>query len=222
MRATTSHCRKHNHLEITLVCEDAPFLASGFQWLLGWIESEVASGKRFLPDQNVQVGWSLLNVRQREDGTLGFFEPDFKSMPVVFVDNVSNTLLHLLLQKSVNESLGLENELVLLPLSHTGIICTRFRKRGDMVLTRQLPKQNDSGWFFGCFSSDHDHQAVESLQRMSLYEAAVALDDRIIPYLALPAGIQVLINSSGPRFLRNGKELSIKPNSYLHHKFVKP
>ena len=76
-------------------------------WFLGWIESEVSGGRRFLPEQTVQVGWSVLEIRQRNDGALGFLEPDFRSIPVRFVDSVSNTLLHLLVQKSAAESLGL-------------------------------------------------------------------------------------------------------------------
>jgi hypothetical protein len=219
MHATTNNCHKHGHPEVLLNCEDAPFLAPGLKWLLDVIENEVASGKQYHPDQTVQVGWSVMQVRRRADGTLGFFELDFKSMPTVSVDNVSNTLLHLLLQKSVNESLGLENELLFAPLNHRAIICHQFKGSKDIVLTRIAPKKNDSGWFFGCSDSNHNHQVVENLQRISVYEAAVSFDDRIIPYLALPAGIQILINNSRPRFFYNHKELPIKPNSYLQQKF---
>src|SRR4051795_7899758 len=113
MRTCTQRCREHDHLEISVECEDTSALSPTLRWFLGWIESEVAGGRRFLPEQTVQVGWSLLEIRQRTDGTLGLFEPDFQSLPVRFVDSVSNTLLHLFIQKSVAESLGLDGELAL-------------------------------------------------------------------------------------------------------------
>src|SRR5262249_32965011 len=133
----------------------------------------------------------------------------FKSMPAVFVDSVSNTLLHLLLQKYASESLGVESEMVLPSFRQSAIICTHFKKGKDILLSRTEPKGNDSGWFFGCLYPDHDHQATGNLQRVSLYEAAVSVDDRIIPYLGLPAGIEVHLNDSNPKFLRNDEALAV-------------
>jgi hypothetical protein len=220
MKAATQYCNKHGHPEFSVICDEAEIYVPRVKWLLEWLEGEVARGKRFLPEQTVQVGWSLLKVKRRDDGTLGLLEPDFKSMPASFSDNVSITLLHLLLQKSVNESLGLENEMLLSSLQHSAIVCTDFGTTKGVTLSRTNPTGNDSGWFCGCDNGEHDHQSVENLRRISLYEAAVALDDRIIPYLALPAGILISLVGSHPRFFLNDKELSIKPSSYLHKKFV--
>src|SRR6266704_1849458 len=108
MRAATEICKEHGQHEITVECGDEGYLAQGLKSLLQWIERETEKGRRFLPEQTVQFGWSTLEIRQRADGTIGFFEPDFRSMPVRFVDSVTNTLFHLLLQKSVAGSLGLE------------------------------------------------------------------------------------------------------------------
>src|SRR6185436_8164843 len=113
MRTSTQKCREYGHPEISVECEDASALSLNLRSFVEWIESEVAGGRRFLPEQTIQFGWSILQIRQRTDGTLGLFEPDFQSMPIVFVDSVSNTLLHLLIQKSVAESLGLDQELSL-------------------------------------------------------------------------------------------------------------
>lgn len=122
MRAISKNCEKHGHPEFS-VCAVENHLAVQLSWLFAWLESEVAAGKRFLPDQTVQVGWSLLKVFQREDGTLGLLEPDFKNMPVVFIESVSHSLFHMLVQKSVAESLQLGNELNLPPLQHHAIAC---------------------------------------------------------------------------------------------------
>jgi len=220
MKATTQNCSKHGHREFSVICDDAATYVPRVNWLLEWLEGEVVRGKQFIPEQTVQVGWSLLKVKEREDGTFGLLEPDFKSMPARFVDNVSLTLLHLLLHKSVNESLGLEDEMALSSLQHSAIVCTDFGVSKKIVLSRTAMKGTDSGWFFGCDNCGHDHQSILNLRRVSLYEAAVSLDDRIIPYLALPPAIVISVSSSQSHFFLNDKELSVKPGSYLHQRSV--
>ena len=220
MRACTHNCGQHGHLEISVECDQASALSPSLRWFLGWIESEVASGRRFLPEQTVQVGWSILEIRQRTDGTLGLFEPDFHSLPVRFVDSVSNTLLHLLIQKSVAESLGLERELALPSLRDSAIVCTDFGATGGFVMSRVRPKASDSGWFFGCDNPSHDHQTPDALRRVSLYEAVTRHDDRTIQFLALPADTFVGFGGAVPYFSRGETELVIRPSSYLHRKYV--
>src|SRR5262245_50960817 len=87
MRSYTEKCGHYGHPEISVQCEDTAALSPSLRWFLAWIESEVARGRRFLPMQTVQVGWSVLEIRQRTDDTLALFEPDFKSMPVRLVDS---------------------------------------------------------------------------------------------------------------------------------------
>ena len=220
MHACTQKCREHDHLEISVQCEDTPALSPSLRWFLEWVESEVAGGRRFLPEQTVQVGWSVLEIRQRTDGTLAMFEPDFHSMPVKFVDSVSNTLLHLLLQKSVAESLGLVEELALPSLRDSVIVCTEFGSTDGFVMSRVAPEGADSGWFFGCDNEAHDHQSPDVLRRVSLYEAATRHDDRTIPFLGLPPDIFVGYGGAVPYFSRGNTELAIRPGSYLHKKYV--
>jgi hypothetical protein len=220
MRACTQKCRERDHLEISVQCEDASALSPSLRWFLGWLESEVAGGRRFLHEQTVQVGWSVLEVRQRSDGTLALFEPDFQSVPVRFVDSVSNTLLHLFLQKSVAESLGLSEELALPSLRDSAIVCTEFGSTEGFVMGRVPAKAADSGWFFGCDRAAHDHQSPDCLRRVSLYEAVACHDDRTIPFLALPPDTFVGFGGAVPYFSRGETELAIRPGSYLHKKYV--
>jgi hypothetical protein len=220
MRACTRKCKEHGQLEISVFCDDGLPLAENLKWLLEWIESEVAGGRRFLPEQIVQIGWSLLEIRQRTDGTLALFEPDFQSMPVKFVDSVSNTLRHLLLQKCVAESLGLAEEMTFSSLRDSAIVCAEFGSAEGFVMQRLAPKASNSGWFFGCDSQAHDHQSPDALRRISLYEAAALRDDRIIPFLALPPDIFVGFGGAVPYFSRGERELVIRPGSYLHKKYV--
>ncbi len=220
MRTYTQRCRQHGHLEISVECEDTLPLSPTLQWFIGWLESEVADGRRFIPEQTIQVGWSLLEIRQRTDGTLALFEPDFQSMPVRFVDGVSKTLLHLFLQKSVAESLGLEQELAIPALRDSAIVCTEFGSNEGFVMSRVTPKGADSGWFLGCDSRVHDHQRPETLRRISVYEAAIRYDDRIIPFLGLPPDAFVGFGGGVPYFSRGEQELAIRPGSYLYKKYV--
>jgi hypothetical protein len=217
MRAATKNCGKYGHAEFSVNADEnfPKYLDSFF----GWLESEVAVGKRFLPEQTVQMGWSLLKVFQREDGTLGLLEPDFRSMPIKFVDSVSNTLFHMLLQKGAAESLDLDDKLDLPPLRHSAIICTNFGTTTEIFLSRTAFAGSDSGWFFGCAHLGHDHQSSENLRRISLYEAAVRFNEQILPYLGLPIGMEIHAGDTVPRFWLLRKEIQIKPNSYLHKKF---
>jgi len=222
MRAATN-CNKQGQLgqlEISVECDEANLPAGSLKWLLEWIESEVAAGRRFLPEETLQVGWSWLQIRQRTDGTLGLFEPDFQSMPIRFVDSVSNSLLHLFLHKSVAESLGLEQELAIPSLRDSAIVCTDFGSHNGFVMIRIKTKAGDSGWLFGCDSRVHDHQRAESLRRISVYEAAICHDRRIIPFLALPADTFVGFGGAVPYFSRGEKDLAIRPGSYLHKEYV--
>jgi hypothetical protein len=217
MQATTKNCAEYDHPEFSVNAD--PNLPEQLNSFLAWLENEVAVGKQFLPDQTVQVGWSMLKIFQREDGTLGLLEPDFKSLPTVFVDSIANTLLHMLQQKSVVESLGLEARLDIPLLTKSAVICNNFGKSTEIFLSRTSSVGFDSGWFLGCFSPSHDHQSGENLGRISLYEAAVRLDERIVPYLGLPSGLEIVIGDSAPRFSFRGKNVPVKPNSYLQKKF---
>jgi len=162
----------------------------------------------------------VLEIRERTDGTLALFEPDFESMPVRFVDSVSNTLLHLFLQKSVAESLGLVEELALPSLRDSAIVCTQFGSTEGFVMSRVAPKAANSGWFFGCDHATHDHQSLDGLRRVSLYEAAIRHDHRVIPFLGLPSDTFVGFDGVIPYFSRGETELAIRPGSYLYQKYV--
>jgi hypothetical protein len=133
---------------------------------------------------------------------------------------VGHTLLHLFLQKSVAESLDLVDEMNIPSLGQSAIACTQFGASEKFVMDRALPKGADSGWFLGCADRTHDHQRVENLQRVSLYEAAVRRSDKIIQFLGLPTGIYVGWNHGIPFFARGDQGLVIRPGSYLHRKYL--
>ena len=75
---------------------------------IAWFERVLAnfanSGAEFREGELIQAGWSLLQPRGNADGSLQLFEPDFASMPIVWVDGVTTTLFDLRRQKDVSES----------------------------------------------------------------------------------------------------------------------
>src|SRR5437660_6277255 len=111
MKETTKHCSKYSQQEISFAYDPNRVLEGDAKWLLEWLESEVAKGRRFLPGETVQIGWMVTKLEASEDEILKICEPDMKALPVKFVDSVTNTLTHWRLQKMVAESIGLETEL---------------------------------------------------------------------------------------------------------------
>jgi hypothetical protein len=223
MRAQTSQCRTFGQPEITVQWSGNDHLTSWANRLLSWLQTEVAAGRRFLPEQTVQFGWSIMEVRQRTDGLFALFESDFSSLPIVFVDSVSNTLHHTMLQKFVVESVASANEMEFPSMLQTCVVCSRFGDKGDLILERQEPSNSqDSGWLFGCQQSEHSHNSADELQVKSLYEAAACIDSRVIPFLALPIGFRIDLEKSGVFVAREGRIVEIKPGSYLAEKYGVP
>ena len=221
MRAQTSGCHRYGQAEISVEWSGDNYLKPTLDWILAWIETEVADGRRFLPEQTVEIGWSLLQIRQRNDGTFALFEPDFKSMPIIFVDSVTNTLFHLLIQKSVVDSVGLTEEIALPSLRQSCLVCTEFGGSTGYVLDRAKGSDKlDSGWFFGCYRPEHDHNNAANLRRVSLYEAASLKDERVVPFIGLPVGVMVHFDGARLSLFRDGKKLAIQRGSYLQQKYA--
>lgn len=220
MRAHTSRCRAYGQPEVALEWSGNDSLDPWGRNLLQWIETEVAQGRKFLPDQTVQYGWSIMKVRQDSDEMISLSEPDFTSMPIVFVNSVSNTLLHTMLQKFVAESVNAEDAMNFPSLRQSCIVCSKFGDQQGLVAERQQPSnERDSGWFFGCQQPDHSHNTPNELQLKSLYECAACVDSRVIPFLALPVGFRVDLRGERITVSRSGDVVPIKSGSYLHNKY---
>jgi hypothetical protein len=221
MRAQTLGCHLLGQAEICVEWSGDDFLKPTLDGLLGWIEREVAGGRRFLPEETVQIGWSYLKIHQRNDGTFALFEPDFKSMPIIFVDSFTKTLFHLLIQKSVVDSVGFAAEIEPPSLLQSSLVCTEFRGSTGYILDRaNASNDRDSGWFFGCYRPEHDHNNAANLRRVSLYEAASLIDQRVIPFLGLPVGVMVHFDGARLSLFREGKKLPVQRGSYLQQKYA--
>lgn len=216
----TTSCGRYKHPEFRITYDPAVVCVEGdVHWLVNWLEEAVAAGERFVDGQTCQVGWAVTSVRASEERTLALWEPDMRQMPIAWVESVSQTLLHLRLQKDVCESV-LDGDLSFPSMLQSAIICTELGRTADVVMERSTPSASDSGWFCGCARKDHEHNVVGELRKVSLYEAAVRYAPQIVPYLSLPEGILLEAGEGLPQIFRHGESLTFKRGSFLAARYT--
>lgn len=214
LRTSTCHAHKHPEFHINYDPALVP-VQDDVRWFAGWLEQSVAQGKQFAPGQTCQIGWMVTEVRQGNDGLLSFWEPDMQAMPVAWVESVSNTLAHLRQQKDVVESVLSADSLTCPSMLQSALICTRLGRQDGFVMERTDSSGTDSGWYFGCADENHEHNEVTELRCVSVYEAAVRYAPQIVPYLALPTGLIILVSEGVPSIFQDGELLKFKPGSFL-------
>lgn len=216
----TRTCGGYGHPEFRIAYDPAlVVVADDAEWFRGWLEETVAEGAQYEAGQTCQVGWVVTEVRQHSGGDLTLWEPDMRSMPIEWVEGVSFTLAHLRAQKDVVDSVLGPEAWSFPSLRQSAIICTRLAQGRGVVMERTEPDGADSGWFCGCREDGHDHNKVDELRRVSLYEAVLHAPS-IIPYLALPPGVLVGINGGAPAVFRDGEPLEFRPGSYLAERYA--
>ena len=213
----TTNCARHGHPEFQLVYDpEMVAIDDSVRWFAGWLEESVAQGTCYTAGQTCQIGWSVTEVRQRDDGDLTLWEPDMQHMPIVWSESVSRTLSHLGLQKDVVESVLDAEDSSFPSLRESAVICTRIGQSKGVVMERTKPSGAYSGWFCGCLGEDHDHNDVDELRLVSVYEAVVCHAPQILPYLALPPGTLASVGADdAPVIFRDGEPLEFKAGSYL-------
>ena len=221
---TTTSCRLHGQPEVTLAFDPNKVLERDALWFTGVIERDVEGGARFQVGQSMQIGWMWAWFTVLPDGTYGFEEPDMKSAtPLVRQAGLTNSLGHLRFQKDTLESVLSAEELSFPSIQQTCIVCTRFPSSGAFFVERREPKDNDSGWIFGCLDSDHDHQTKPGWQKSWLYSAVVAKCRPVLPYLAFPPGSVINVDKDGsPEFYLRDKRLLVRKDSYVHRLMERP
>jgi hypothetical protein len=211
----TTSCHRFQHPEFRITFDPSVVIQPDVQGLLQLLQDAVARGERFADGETFQVGWMFTTIRRNEEGTLSILEPDFtRQIPIAWIDSVTHTLRHLRVQKDVCESV-LSSEFLSFPsICQSAIICNRLRDGDSFMMSREKPSETDSGWFCGC-RDEHDHQDVDELAVVSLYEAAVRYQQQIIPYVALPAGTLLSAGNGAPSIYLEQTRLQFEPGSYL-------
>jgi len=186
------------------------FLVSEF---LDWVVAYLEDGAEIADGQTLQYGFTLFRCLV-QSGKLTLFAPDFRSLPVQWVDDLISAFQLIAAHKYVPESVALPADIPW--LQQTAIVGERFEELPMFANRAERSESNkaDSGWFIGSQSADVDNNNPETLRVMSLYEAII-LVPQLIPFLSLPAGCSVLFSEGDPVILRDWVKLEIDPESYL-------
>lgn len=188
-------------------------------WLLDYLQSEFGASTWPTEPMLLQVGMMLLQIRN-SGNRITIFEPDMISLPIVFVEGVTNTLRILRSQKDAHKSLQMDSEMDFPEIRQFATQCRKWEDAASYVLERSSPNGNDSGWYFGCQNPEHDHENAENLKNVSILEIAMNYSD-LVPFLALPSGSAVLVENDKPHVYFNGEEKLPRLGSFLSRLILK-
>ena len=217
MLVSTQHCRKFDHPEFVLEVDESRIPDEQIKLFIDNLEGLVAEGTVFEPRQKFKIGWMLTEVREYEGSRLTLLEPDMESLPIQLVPGISESLHQQMMQVFFIDSLAVPRQDMEVPdIRQSAMVCSRYRESGDLFLARSEPyKKTDSGWFLGCLDDDHDHEAVENLEVVSLYEAFLKRRE-IEVWASFPRGSLIALERGVvPRITRDDVPLDIQPGSFL-------
>ncbi|MBA3453751.1 MAG: hypothetical protein H0T42_11720 [Deltaproteobacteria bacterium] len=220
----TTRCASHVHREFTIQTAEASPIPDVAQILIDYFEDGVAHGTKFLPGQTVRLGWSVLRLCERSDGTIGVEERELTPRPT-WTESVDRALADAWYQKEVCASVGLLEELTF-PLQEDDVMVADCAMTADAILMTRFPDDDlpdgVSGWSL-CCAENHDHG-----ERSFVPLIAIAANrPGLVQFLALPHDIVVLIDHvkakdapAGtkrilPTVFRGGDELTPVAGSYL-------
>lgn len=187
---TTTKNSLAGHREVTIQLARAPIVPDVQQVLLGFFEAAVARGTRFAAGQTLQIGWSLLRLCDRPDGTLGVQEREL-SPDVTWTESVDRALADLWMQKAIGVSLGLHDDLVFPRQDDAALVADCAMDADELVMTRlpvtELP-EGFSGWMLAC-TQDHDHGERHMVPLLAI----AATKPGLVQLLALPHEVAVLV-----------------------------
>lgn len=196
------------------VADDLPEMAVSV--FTDWLTKHLADGAEILDGQTIQIGYSILmcDVNERH---LSFRGPDFCSLPVKWVADLSAVFRLLLAHKYLPESFGYRPDIP--SLRHTAIIGRRFDEM-PMFINRLSPTEDsmDSGWFIGNDAKEVNNNDPKQLKVVSLYEAALAVP-HIAEFLSLPVGCQVMFDDDGPTVLKEYEPVPVPEDSFFYRHY---
>ena len=154
----TTGCERYNHLEFTLQLEGEPPVADLHRILIDFFEESVAAGTVFSPGETVTVGWSRLQLCDRDDGTIGVEEREL-TPDVQWTESVDRALCDTWYQREVASSLDMLEDLDF-PSQDDAIMVAKCAEDAMNVVLARHPNddvaENISGWSLVC-TEDHDH-----------------------------------------------------------------
>lgn len=219
----TTQCSAHGHREFTLQLSNAPPLPDVHRMLIGFLEDGVAGGATFLPGQIIRIGWAVLRLTDRADGTLGVEEREL--LPdVTWIEQVDRALRDTWMQKEVCASVGLLEQLTF-PLQDEAVMVAECALEAETVILTRFPLDglppDVSGWAL-CCAEDHDHGERSFVPLL----AVAANQPGLVQFFGLPHDTVVVVQFAEhadapgakrirPTIFRQGDELAVVPGSYV-------
>lgn len=164
--------------------------ASSVKWHFSYLESCVRDGTVFKPGETLKIGWMIVKLVARQDGTIEFWEPSFEQMPIKWRLGLNRTFQDLMVQSEICKKLNTEPSfpsILDVGLLSDALIDGRF----EFLMSRDVSSEKECGW---CFV-ELDYNDL-SISYCSLFEIAVNRP-MVIPFLAIPQICSV-------KFLKDG------------------
>lgn len=222
MRVETQSCKNYGHSEFVLELGSDAF-ADAANNLMRSIEEMVARGEVLKPGETFQYGWLVLKIQRYDETRLTLFEPDMESLPIEFVANANNAILHTMHQLFTLDSFGIERARMKMPsMRQKAIVCDRFADTEVFFMTRNEAFQaDDSGWYMGCLDPDHDHDSHANLSCVPLYDVVLKRNE-IHNWIAFPTDAKIVLMQSGvPKVWIGEEKFEILPGSFVEQALKK-
>jgi len=211
---TTTKCKQFGQPEFQINVSDKTIPAEDIALMLSNLEELVANGERFKANQTMQFGWMITKFSEAPDKTLKILEPDFKAIPIEFVDSFNNTLKHLRSQKDALESVSKQLPLTFPSLAQGLVVHKNYKRSNQVLLERANPEQNDLAWWLSDLNDGEGNKDKNNFIKISLYQLALDRPD-LVKFFAFPSELQVLVSKNKISVLKNGHELPLIKGSFL-------
>lgn len=182
------------------------------QWFDNWLETY--SEELYECEHNQIVKLGFCDLRFSVENRIACLQaPDFQEFPLTWVNDLDPILPVVTRHQYIPQSYDLPFDIP--SMNETAIISERFDEL-PVFLTRteKDSDSNHSGWFITSLSDNGDITDEESLKIMSLHEAVVK-SPRLISYLSMPEGTQIIFETSAPIIMYRNKVLKAGKNSFI-------
>ena len=159
-----------------------------------------ASGQHILAGETMRYGWSTLRFAATASPDLLNVEElanPFAPGAEMFATGAAQAIGILAMQDATVQRNGIAIAAHHPHRSELAVVCRRLKPNPPpkvMVFDRiKTTQPDDSGWFVGCGSPDHNHNDFNELSRLHLVYIAT-LDPKIIAYLAMPEETRVVFD----------------------------
>lgn len=185
--------------------------------LSDYLREQVSQGVTFKPGQFIQLGWSWLEVAEKDGQTI-LCAPQWGKHPMHFQEDCSEALNVVLLQRYFAESFT--PQITPCHARQSALMIKDLDQCKNIFINRDEPtNERDSGWFFGAQDSQLEANDSQNLVPISLWEL-VCRYPASVECLWLPAGWQVVFEDR-PIVLQDYEPAGFAQDSYYHQQHHK-